>query len=162
MTIHPHAAIPGVGDPAPPFQLTDQEERLISLEMFSGKWLILYFYPKDNTPGCTLEATDFSCLKSDFEKMNAEVVGVSGDSAKTHRHFIAVKELTLTLLSDPEHITIQHYGAWRLKKNYGKEYYGVQRSTFLIDPNGKIAYAWPNVQAKGHALAVKEKLKELQ
>lgn len=151
-----------IGDKAPGFSLENQAEEKVSPDQFSGKWMVLYFYPKDNTPGCTIEAIDFSGLEKDFSAMGAVILGVSPDSAKSHRNFIAKKELTIMLLSDPEHKALEAYGAWQLKKNYGREYYGVMRSTYLIDPEGQIAFVWPKVKAKGHAEAVKEKLAELQ
>ena len=150
-----------IGDKAPEISIVDQEGKPFSLETHRGKWIVLYFYPKDNTPGCTVEAVDFTTLKSDFERMNAIVVGVSPDSVKAHQNFINKKELDLILLSDPEHSVIEQFGAWKLKKNYGREYFGVERSTVLIDPGGKIAYIWRKVKAKGHAEAVKNKLVEL-
>ena len=151
-----------VGDNAPGFCLPDQEDGDVCLKDFKGKWVVLYFYPKDNTPGCTVEAVDFTGIKADLEAMDTVVLGVSPDSTKSHRNFISNQELTITLLSDPGHKVIELYGAWQLKKNYGKEYYGVVRSTFLIDPGGKIAHAWTNVKANGHAEAVKQKLEKLR
>lgn len=151
-----------VGEQAPDFCLPDQNSQPVCLKDFKGKWLILYFYPRDNTPGCTIEAVDFTCIHQDFREMGAMILGVSPDSAKSHLRFIDKKELRLTLLSDPEHQVLETYGAWQLKKMYGRESYGVVRSTFLIDPIGKIAFIWPKVKAKGHADAVKKKLSELQ
>ncbi len=151
-----------IGDSAPDFLLENQAGEKISLKQFEGKWVILYFYPKDNTSGCTVEAVEFTALKEELEKLNVVILGVSPDSAKSHLNFIGKKELGITLLSDPDHQVIETYGAWQLKKNYGREYYGVVRSTVLIDPEGKIAYVWPKVKAKGHAEAVKAKLEELQ
>jgi peroxiredoxin Q/BCP len=150
-----------IGDKAPGFSLKNQDDETVSLEQFAGKWVILYFYPKDNTSGCTVEAREFTAFKETFEKMDAVILGVSPDSAKSHRNFIAKKELGITLLSDPGHQLIEACGAWQLKKNYGREYYGVVRTTLLIDPEGKIAYLWPKVKAKGHAEIVKAKLIEL-
>jgi peroxiredoxin Q/BCP len=150
-----------IGDKAPDFSLENQAGEKISLKQFEGKWVILYFYPKDNTSGCTLEAVEFTALKEELEKLNAVILGVSPDSAKSHYNFIGKKELGITLLSDPDHQVIEAYGAWQLKKNYGREYYGVVRSTVLIDPKGKIAYVWPKVKAKGHADMVKAKLEEI-
>jgi peroxiredoxin Q/BCP len=150
-----------IGDKAPDFSLENQAGENISLKQFEGKWVILYFYPKDNTSGCTLEAVEFTALKEELEKMNAVILGVSPDSVKSHYNFIGKKELGITLLSDPGHQVIEAYGAWQLKKNYGREYYGVVRSTVLIDPRGKIAYIWPKVKAKGHADMVKAKLEEI-
>lgn len=151
-----------IGDKAPDFSLENQAEEKISLNQFEGKWVVLYFYPKDNTSGCTVEAVEFTALKEELETLNAVILGVSPDSAKSHRNFIGKKELGITLLSDPDHQAIEAYGAWQMKKNYGREYYGVVRSTFLIDPGGKIVHIWPKVKAKGHAEAVKAKLAELR
>ena len=151
-----------IGDKAPDFTLPDQDENNVSLSDFKGKWVVFYFYPKDNTPGCTVEAVDFSAVKADLETKNTVILGVSPDSAKSHRNFIGKKELSITLLSDPDHQAMEPYGVWQLKKNYGKEYMGVVRSTFLIDPEGKLAFAWNKVKAKGHVEKVVEKLTELQ
>lgn len=150
------------GDKAPDFCLADQDDQDVCLDSLKGKWVVFYFYPKDNTPGCTTEAIDFSGIKGDLESRNTMILGVSGDSTKSHRGFISRKDLTITLLSDPEHDAMEKYGVWQLKKNYGREYYGVVRSTFLIDPGGNIAHAWYNVKARGHAEKVFQKLEELQ
>jgi thioredoxin-dependent peroxiredoxin len=150
------------GDTAPDFCLADQDDKEVCLSQFKGKWVVFYFYPKDNTPGCTTEAIDFTALKGDLEAKSTVVLGVSGDSTKSHRSFIEKKELGITLLSDQDHDAMQKYGVWRLKKNYGKEYMGVVRSTFLIDPEGKIAQAMYNVKAKGHAEKVCSFIDELQ
>ena len=147
------------GAEAPDFSLSNQDDKATSLGDFSGKWLILYFYPKDNTPGCTTEAIDFTGLKDQFDSLGATVVGVSPDSPKSHRNFIAKKELNLTLLSDPEKEVCKSYEAWALKKMYGKEYWGVLRSTFLISPNGIVEEVWSKVKVKGHADEVLNKLK---
>lgn len=153
--------IPEVGQPAPDFSTPDQNNNPVSLNDFNGQWLIIYFYPKDDTPGCTTEAKDFTDLHPEFSQFGAKILGVSPDSGKAHCKFIDKHNLTITLLSDPEHQLIEAYGAWRLKKFMGKEYMGVARSTFLISPDGIIAYAWPNVKAKGHGQAVLTKLQEL-
>lgn len=150
-----------VGGMAPGFLVKNQDEKEVSLKDYTGKWVVLYFYPKDNTSGCTLEAITFTGHLDDFEKMNAVVIGVSPDSCKSHTNFIKKHDLKITLLSDPEKEVIQKYDAWKLKKMYGKEYYGVERSTFLIDPDGKIAEIWRKVKVKGHIEAVKERLGEL-
>ncbi len=150
------------GDKAPGFTLKDQNDDEVTLENLLGNWVVFYFYPRDNTPGCTTEACDFTALKNEFTELNAIVVGVSPDSTGSHRSFIGKQGLDLLLLSDPGHEALEAFEAWKLKKNYGREYMGVQRSTFLIDPEGKIAHAWPNVKAKGHAEAVREKLAELK
>lgn len=151
-----------VGDLAPDFCLPDQDEKGVSLKNFQGQWVILYFYPKDSTPGCTREAIGFTGALSDFKKLNAVILGVSPDSAKSHCNFIEKEKLKITLLCDPEHKILEDYGAWGLKVNYGKEYWGVIRSTFIIDPKGHIAHLWPKVNVDGHVEEVKEKLKELQ
>ena len=143
-----------IGERAPGFTLPNAMGRPVQLEDFKGKWVILYFYPKDNTPGCTTEALDFTGLKVKFAEAGAVIVGVSPDSCKKHQSFIEKKELTIELLGDPEHHAREAYGVWQLKKNYGREYYGVVRTTFLIDPEGKVIKAWPKVRVKGHAEAV--------
>ena len=151
-----------VGDVVPDFCLPNQDEEEICLRDIKGRWIVLYFYPKDNTPGCTTEACDFTEALPDFEGLNATILGVSPDSPKKHRNFIEKKELKITLLADEEKEVCQLFGVWQLKKNYGREYMGVVRSTFIIDPEGKIAAKWENVRVKGHVEAVKEKLVELQ
>ena len=151
-----------IGDTAPDFCLPNQDNEEVCLRDLQGSWVVLYFYPKDNTPGCTTEALDFTALKSEFEKEGAIILGVSPDSVKKHQNFIAKKELGITLLSDEDKEVLKKYGVWQLKKNFGKEYMGVVRSTFLIDPDGKIAYIWPKVKVKGHAQEVLGKLKELK
>jgi thioredoxin-dependent peroxiredoxin len=150
-----------VGQHAPDFSIPDQHESPVSLGDFSGQWVVLYFYPKDDTPGCTTEAKDFSELNQDFSALGAKILGVSPDSAKSHSKFIDKHKLTITLLSDPEHELAETYGIWQLKKFMGKEYMGVVRSTFLIDPEGNIAYTWTNVKVKGHTQQVLNKLQEL-
>ncbi len=151
-----------VGDSATNFCLADEAGDEHCLDNFKGKWVVLYFYPKDNTSGCTLEAKDFSSVVTDFEKLNTEIIGVSPDSTKSHQNFISKHNLKVRLLSDPEHKTLEKYGAWQKKKLYGREFMGVVRSTYLINPEGKIEYVWPKVKVKGHVDAVKEKLTELQ
>jgi len=151
-----------VGDKAPDFCLPNQDSEEICLRDFAGSWVVLYFYPKDNTPGCTTEALDFTALKSEFEKEGATILGVSPDSIKKHQNFITKKELQITLLSDEDKEVAQKYGVWQLKKMYGREYMGIVRSTFLIDPDGNIAEIWTKVKVKEHAKKVLEKLKELK
>jgi peroxiredoxin Q/BCP len=147
---------------APEFCLPNQDETEICLRDLAGKWVVLYFYPKDNTPGCTTEACDFTNEVEEFEDLDAVILGVSPDSPKKHRNFIEKKDLKITLLSDEDKTVLKAYGAWGLKKNYGREYEGVIRSTFIISPDGEIAHEWRNVRVKGHVEKVKEKLKELQ
>ncbi len=146
---------------APDFSLENKDGRIISKNDFKGKWIVLYFYPKDNTPGCSVEAMDFTRLKDDFNKLNAEIVGISMDSKESHAKFINDKELSIELLSDTELETIKVYKAWGIKKNYGKEYEGLIRSTVLINPQGEIAKHWKNVRAKGHAERVLKEFKKL-
>lgn len=153
--------IPQPGQKAPDFSATDQDGHQVSLADFFGQWVVLYFYPKDDTPGCTTEAKDFTELYPGFSKLGAKILGVSVDSQKSHCKFTNKHNLSITLLSDPEHQVAEAYGAWRLKKFMGKEYMGVERSTFVIAPEQTIAYIWAKVKAKGHAAAVLTQLEEL-
>lgn len=147
-----------IGDKAPEFSLLNQDGVQLSLKDFAGKKVVLYFYPKDNTPGCTIEANEFSELYEDFLAKNAVVLGVSPDNDKSHCKFITKFRLKHTLLCDTDKLVARAYGAWGLKKNYGKEYEGLIRSTFVIDEGGKIAQIYKNVKAKAHAKAVLESL----
>lgn len=149
------------GAQAPNFSLPNQDDKTISLEDYLGKWLILYFYPRDNTSGCTLEALEFTNHLETIKSLGGLVAGVSGDSVKSHKKFKNKHELKVELLSDPEHKTLEDYGVWQLKKNYGREYYGIVRGTFLIDDKGKIAEIWPKVRVKGHVDQVLDTLKKL-
>jgi len=149
------------GQKAPEFCLLDDNGNRVCLADFKGKWVVLYFYPKDSTPGCTREALDFSEKLSEFEKLNAVVIGISPDSIDSHRKFKEKKGLKVKLLSDEDRKTVKAYGVWQKKKNFGREYYGVVRTTYLIDAEGKVAFVWKKVKVKGHADAVLEKLKEL-
>lgn len=145
---------------APLFSLPDAQERQHALADYKGKWVILYFYPKDNTPGCTIEALEFTALAEPFDKENAIILGISPDSCASHQRFTEKKDLTVTLLADTDHAVAENYEAWGKKKFMGKEYLGVIRSTYLIDPEGKIVHHWPSVKAKGHAKEVLETLQE--
>ncbi len=151
-----------VGAKAPKLTLPDGMKNNVDLSNFSGKWVVLYFYPKDNTPGCTTEALDFTALKNDFDALNAVIIGVSPDSSESHCKFAEKHNLSIILLSDGEKKTIEKFGAWKEKKQYGKKYFGVARTTVLIDPSGKVAYIWENVRAEGHAREVMDHLKNLQ
>ena len=151
--------IPEVGQLAPDFSAKDHNGNTVSLKDKSDRWLVLYFYPKDNTPGCTTEAKEFTQYVAQFQELGADIIGVSPDSEKSHCKFIDKHNLSIQLLSDPEHKLIESYGAWRLKKFMGKEYMGVVRSTFLISPDGKIAQVWDKVRVKAH---VEKVLTELQ
>jgi len=149
------------GTKAPDFSLENKDHQKLSLSQFKGKWVVLYFYPRDNTPGCTQEACEFSVNITDFESLQAVVIGISPDSSESHRKFAEKNDLKVILLSDQDHKVIESYGCWRLKKMYGKESMGVVRSTYLIDPDGKIAALWENVKVKNHAGEVRDKLEEL-
>ena len=151
-----------VGDKAPEFCLPNQDDEEICLRDIVGSWIVLYFYPKDNTPGCTTEACEFTVQMPDFSALGATILGVSPDSPKKHRSFIEKKDLKITLIADEEKELCQSYGVWQLKKFMGREYMGVVRSTFIINPNGEIAAIWEKVRVKGHVDAVKQKLIELQ
>lgn len=142
-----------VGAPAPDFSM-ESNNGPIRLADFAGRMLVLYFYPKDDTPGCTREALDFTALAQDFEEAGAAIVGVSKDSVERHAKFTAKHGLAPILASDPEGATIEAYGAWVEKSLYGRKYMGIDRSTFLIDANGKVAALWRKVRVTGHAQAV--------
>ena len=151
-----------IGNKAPAFSLVNQDDQKTSLSDFAGQWLVLYFYPKDDTPGCTTEACEFTASLKDFESLNAHVVGISPDSTQSHVEFIKKFKLKISLLSDPQHTMMEKYQAWGEKNMYGKISVGVIRSTVLIDPNGKIAHHWKRVKTAGHAQKVNEKIAELQ
>lgn len=144
-----------VNQPAPDFCLPDQTGNSICLHDLRGKWVVLYFYPKDNTSGCTREAIDFSEQLPQLTEHNAVVLGVSPDSTKSHVNFISKHDLKITLLADPEYKVLQTYGVWQARKMYGHSFFGVVRTTYLIDPQGKIAAVWEKVAVAGHAEAVK-------
>jgi peroxiredoxin Q/BCP len=150
-----------VGKPAPDFSLPNQDGKEVSLKQLKGKWVALFFYPKDDTSGCTMEAIDFSGKLAAFEKLSATVIGISPDSCESHQKFIRKHQLKMMLISDTNQQLAEQYGIWQLKKLYGKEYMGVVRTTLLIDPTGKVAEIWPNVKVDGHADAVLEKIKSL-
>ena len=151
-----------VGTVVPDFCLPNQDEEEICYRDIKGKWIVLYFYPKDNTPGCTTQACDFTEAEPDFSRLDAIILGVSPDSPKKHRNFIEKKELKITLLADEEKELCNTFGIWQLKKFMGKEYMGVVRSTFIISPEGKISALWTKVRVKEHVTQVKEKLQALQ
>ena len=151
-----------IKEEAPLFSLPNQDNAEISLLNFRGSYVVLYFYPKDKTPGCTTEACDFRDSMESLNALGAVVLGVSPDSVKSHQSFIGKESLNFTLLSDTNKEVLKMYGAFGVKKLYGKEYEGVIRSTFLIDPQGKIAHIWKNVKVKGHIEEVREKLEALK
>ncbi|MFA6628477.1 MAG: peroxiredoxin [Sulfuricurvum sp.] len=150
-----------VGSTAPDFCLSNQDDVEICSRDLRGKWIVLYFYPKDSTPGCTTEACEFSASMDAYDDMGAIILGVSADSTKSHRNFIAKQNLGITLLSDPTTQMMQEYGVWAMKKNYGKEYMGIVRSTYIIDAKGIVRAAWTNVKVKDHVAKVKEELAKL-
>ena len=163
-----------IGSVAPSFCAANQDDVEICSRDLAGKWIVLYFYPKDLTPGCTTQACDFTQAHPQFDDLDAVILGVSPDDTKKHRSFIEKKDLTITLLSDSDKKMCVDYGVWQLKKFMGKEYMGVVRSTFIIDPDGKIAAIWDSVSVRKkksvngekieilHVNEVKEKLQELQ
>lgn len=139
---------------APQFRAYDQRKRLVSLSQFKGKYVVVYFYPRDDTPGCTVEACNFRDENAALKAAGAVVLGVSPDDAASHRKFRSKFELRFTLLSDPDHTITKKYGAWGKKMNYGKSYMGVLRTTFVIGPNGKFVRIWRKVTPEGHATEV--------
>ena len=146
--------LPKPGETAPAFTLNNAQSKPVSLSDFAGRCVVLYFYPKDNTSGCTKEAQAFSSLLSEFQKQNAVVIGISPDSEASHARFIEKHGLTVELLSDPDKEVCNLYGVWQKKKMAGREYMGVVRTTFLIDPEGTIVRVWGKVRVNGHADAV--------
>lgn len=149
-----------VGQPAPDFTLSASNGQTISLSQYRGKNVVLYFYPKDMTPGCTTEACDFRDFHPKFAQLNTVVLGISPDTVASHDKFAAKYELPFPLLADPEHEVADAYGVWVLKNMYGKKYMGIQRSTFLIDKEGKIAHVWPKVKVAGHVQEVLKYVEE--
>ncbi len=148
-----------VGDNAPDFCLQNQDEEQICLKEYRGKNVILYFYPKDNTPGCSLEAMTFTQYKDEFQQYNTIILGISKDNCQSHQKFIEKKDLNITLISDPEKEIHKKYGVWRLKKFMGREFMGTIRSTFFIDTEGVIQKIWDNVRVKDHVENVLEEVK---
>ncbi|MBF0445824.1 MAG: thioredoxin-dependent thiol peroxidase [Magnetococcales bacterium] len=145
------------GDSIPSLTLPDQNGKEVALEALLGaNGAVIYFYPKDNTPGCTVEANDFQRLSGDFAALGINVVGISKDSVASHTKFCTKQNLTFTLLSDGEGAACEGFGVWQEKKNYGKVYMGIVRSTFLVDAKGKVVKTWTKVKTKGHAQAVLE------
>jgi len=149
------------GMAAPDFTLPDADDQPVSLQDMRGAYVVVYFYPKDNTSACTLEARSFTEEMEEFERLNARVIGISPDPPRSHKRFAEKHNLSVHLLSNPDHDVIAAYGAWVRKKRCGREYEGVDRSTFIIDPEGKIVAVWRNVKVDGHVDEVKAKLEEL-
>ncbi|QKI89433.1 peroxiredoxin [Thiomicrorhabdus xiamenensis] len=150
-----------IGDRLPQFSLQATNERTLSEQDFIGRYSVLYFYPKDSTPGCTTEGLDFTALHNEFAALDAQIFGISMDSMRRHENFKDKQGFTFDLISDPEAELCQALGVYQLKKNFGKEYMGIVRSTFLIDPEGKVAALWSPVKVKGHAEEVLQTLKQM-
>lgn len=146
------------GDPAPPFQLTDTDGKTVALPDYAGRRVVVYFYPRDDTPGCTKEACQFSDLAADYARLGVDVVGISPDGADKHAKFRDKYGLKVRLLSDPDRAVMTSYGAYGEKTLYGKKTVGVIRSTFLVGPDQRIERAWYQVRADGHAAKVLEAL----
>ena len=150
-----------IGDKAPEFSASTDGGGTVSLKDLKDKKIVLYFYPKDMTPGCTAESCGFRDALPDFSKVNAEIIGVSKDSVKRHDKFKEKYELPFMLAADEDGKMCEAYGVWQEKKNYGKTYMGIVRSTFLIDEKGKIAAVWRNLRVKGHVEKVLEEAQKL-
>ena len=146
---------------APNFKITSSNNNEFELKKNKNKFLVIYFYPKDNTPGCTNEAKDFSKLYRKFKKLNCEIVGISKDNIDSHKKFISKFKIPFQLLSDEKMIALKKYEAWGEKSMYGKKFMGIKRTTVLINPKGKIIKIWNNVKVKDHAAEVLNALKEI-
>ncbi len=149
------------GDLAPDFTLMRDGGDSVKLSDYSGRILVLFFYPKDNTPGCTKEAKGFSELVDEFKAVGADILGMSADTVKRHDNFVAKHDLKIPLAADPDLETLKAYGIWQKKKMYGREYMGIVRTTMLIGPDGKIAQIWNKVKVTGHAGEVLQAVKQL-
>ena len=145
---------------APNFKLPSSNNKNFEINKNLDQYLVIYFYPRDNTPGCTNEAKDFSKLYKEFEKLNCEIFGISKDSVESHKKFISKFKIPFQLLSDEKIIALKKYGAWGEKSMYGKKFMGIKRTTVLINPKGKIIKIWNNVKVKDHAKEVLSCLKE--
>jgi peroxiredoxin Q/BCP len=151
-----------VGQPVPDFTLPASNGKNVSLSDFRGKKVVVYFYPKDHTPTCTDEACSFRDYNGQFRDLNTEVLGISPDDLKSHDKFIAKHNLPFLLLADTEHKVCELFGVWKLKKMYGREYMGVERSTFLIDEQGKLVREWRKVRVKHHVQDVLDAVKAIE
>jgi peroxiredoxin Q/BCP len=152
----------GEGDKVPSFELADQDGQTLSSATLAGEPYVVYFYPKDDTPGCTVEACGFRDSLSNFTARGVRVIGISPDSVQSHARFRDKHELTFTLLSDPEKELAKAFGVWVKKQNYGREYMGIERSTFVVDPNGVVHKAWKGVRVPGHVDQVLEAVRSLR
>ena len=151
-----------IGKKAPAFSLVDQDEQKHKLSDYVGKWVVIYFYPKDDTPGCTKEACAIAEVYKDFGKAGVAVLGVSKDSPASHKKFAEKFSLPFKLLSDESTVMIQKYGAWKEKSMYGKKYLGTERITYVVNPEGKIVAAYPKVDPASHALTLLADIEELK
>lgn len=150
-----------IGDGVPAVELLDSDDTPISLDRYAGAPLLLYFYPKDDTAGCTREAQEFSAAKAEFDALGVQLLGVSRDPAAKHRKFIGKYDLTVPLATDPDGKVLEAFGSWVEKSLYGRKYMGIDRSTFLFDAAGKLVQAWRKVRVPGHVEAVLAAAKEL-
>lgn len=150
-----------VGELAPDFEAIASNGETVKLSDFRGKYVILYFYPRDMTPGCTKEACAFRDYHDQFAELNTVILGVSTDPLERHKKFVEKYNLPFLLIADEDHEIAEKYGVWKLKKNFGKEYMGIERSTFLIDQEGKIAMEWRNVKVDGHVEEALQFVKQL-
>ena len=157
----PKNTVPEVGKRAPAFTLLSSQGDKVTLSKLRGSPVVLYFYPKDNTPGCTVEAQEFRVKMKEFNKLGVRLFGISPDGVSTHCKFIDKQKLNFPLLADNKHIAAEKYGVWVEKSMYGRKFWGIQRATFLIDGSGKITQVWPKVIPKGHATEVLAAAKEL-
>lgn len=150
-----------IGDQIPSFKLPATSETSVSEQDLLNRYTVLYFYPKDSTPGCTTEGLDFTALHAEFSKADTQILGVSMDSMKRHDNFKTKQNFSFDLISDPDATLCNMFGVYQLKQNFGKEYMGIVRSTFIIDPNGVLIKEWRQVKVKGHAHEVLETIHEL-
>jgi len=150
-----------LGEQIADFSLPATSDKTISQENLKGQYTVLYFYPKDSTPGCTTEGKDFTELSDEFAKLNCQIFGVSMDSMRRHENFKAKQSFSFDLISDTDAVLCNQFGTYQLKKNFGKEYMGIVRSTFLINPAGQVVCEWRKVKVKDHAQTVLEALKTL-
>ncbi|GIP41116.1 putative peroxiredoxin YgaF [Paenibacillus sp. J31TS4] len=155
MTVQP-------GLPAPAFALPSQEGKPVRLHDFAGRYVVLFFYPKDMTPTCTTEACDFRDRHAEFERLNAVILGISTDPVKRHQKFADKYGLPFLLLADEDHAVCEQYGVWKLKKTFGREYMGIERSTFLIGKDGRLLQEWRKVSVKGHVESALEAVKAFE
>lgn len=149
------------GDKAPSFNLPKMDGTFLSLEEYKGKWVIVYFYPKDNTPGCTIEAKDFSQLLPEFQELGVDIIGINGDSVDSHQKFCDKQNLNIILLSDTDKQSLKDYKVWGEKNFMGKIYEGLIRSTFIINPEGIIEEPMYNIKVAGHGARVLKMMKKI-